>query len=146
MTGPVGSHDVPRHDSALVALQVIDWVGPIVEVLFHRGIASAADIEELMRTARAFMEEHVRAAGVPQAYFLTCYDHFAVPHDLAHPLQEALLEFNRTYSKGDARYGGTLVAQTLIISTAIRAGAPSEICATRDEALRHLGARVRAEM
>jgi hypothetical protein len=136
----------PREETALVTIQVVDWAGPIVEVLFHRGIARAADIEELMRTARSFLEDHVVAAGEPKAYFLTCYDHFSVSHDLAHPLQEAFLEFNRLYSKGDARYGGTVVAQTLIISTAIRAEKPSEICATRDEALQHLRARIRAEM
>jgi hypothetical protein len=91
------------------------------------------------------MEEHLPAEDAHRAYFLTCYDHFAVPHDLAHSLQEAFLDFNRLYSKGDARYGGTVVAQTLIISTAIKAQTPSELCATREEALQHLRARIRDE-
>ena len=146
MATPTRPHDLPRRDSALVTIQIVDTVGPIVEVLFHRGITTAADVEELLGSVRSFLEDYVVAAGSPKAYFVTCYDHFSVTHDLAHPLQEAILEFNRTYSKGDARYGGTVVAQTLIISTAIRAAAPSEIYATRNEALQHLRARIRAEM
>jgi hypothetical protein len=133
---------LPRKETSLMTIRLIDWTGPIVEVQFHRGFSSVADVEDLMSTARSFMEEHLPAADAHRAYFLTCYDHFAVSHDLAHSLQEAFLEFNRLYSKGDARYGGTVVAQTLIISTAIRAQTPSEICATRDEALQHLRARI----
>jgi len=134
---------LPRKDTPLVTIRLIDWTGPIVEVLFHRGFSTSADVEELMHAVTAFVEEHIPAKDGHRAYFLTCYDHFAVPHDLAHPLQEAFLRFNRLYSKGDARYGGTVVAQTLIISTAIRAQTPSEICATREEALQHLRARIR---
>ncbi len=136
---------LPSRDSELVTLRVVDWDGPIVEILFHRAVASGADVSELLRSARFFMEEHVVSAGAPKAYFVTCYDRFSVSRDLAAPLQEAFLDFNRTYSKGDARYGGTLVAQTLVISTSIRAEKPSEIYATRQEALEHLRERVRAE-
>ena len=137
--------DLPSRDSALLTLRVVDRDGPIVEVLFHRAIATADDVREVLHSARTFMEEHLVPAGAAKAYFVTCYDRFSVSRDVARPLQDAFLEFNREYSKGDARYGGTVVAQTLVISTAIRSEKPSEICATREEALEHLRARIRAE-
>jgi hypothetical protein len=128
----------------LVTMQVVDWEGPIVEILFRRPLAAATDIAELLRETRSFMEETLVSAGKAKAYFLTCYDHFSVPRELAHALQEAFLEFNGRYSKGDVRYGGTLVAKTLVISTAIRSESASEMYATRDEALASLRTRHRA--
>ncbi len=133
-----------RREMDLVTMQVVDWEGPIVEILFHRPLATAADVAELLRETRSFMEETVVAAGKAKSYFVTCYDHFSVPREVAHALQEAFLEFNRQYSKGDVRYGGTLVAKTLVISTAIRSESSSELYATRDEALASLRARHRA--
>ncbi len=130
-----------RREMDLVTMRVVDWAGPIVEILFQRPLAVAADVAELLRETRSFMEDVLVAAGQPKAYFVTCYDHFAVPRELAHALQEAFLEFNRQYSKGDVRYGGSLVAKTLVISTAIRSESSSEIYATRDEALASLRAR-----
>jgi hypothetical protein len=91
------------------------------------------------------MEQHVVPAGAARTYFLTCYDGFSVARDQAHRLQEAFLSFNAVYSKGDARYGGSLVAQTLVIATAVRSESASEMHATRDEALGRLRARIRGE-
>ncbi len=140
----MGQPAAARREMDLVTMQVVDWQGPIVEILFQRPVTTAADVGELLREARSFMEEAVVAAGEAQAYFVTCYDRFSVPRELAHALQEAFLEFNRQYSKGDVRYGGTLVAKTLVISTAIRSESSSEIYATRDEAIASLRARHRA--
>ena len=137
--------DLPDETPPLLTLRVVDREGPIVEILFLRPIASITDVSELARAARTFMERHVVSTGAAKAYFVTCYDHFSVSREVAQPLQDAFLEFNRAYSKGDARYGGTLVAQTLVISTSIRDERPSEICATREEALARLRTRIRAK-
>jgi hypothetical protein len=134
----------PAREMELVTMQVVDWEGPIVEILFRRPLATRADLDELLRETSSFMEEVVIPAGRPQAYFLTCYDRFSVPRELARALQEVFLDFNRRYSKGDVRYGGTLVAKTLVISTAIRSESASELHATREEALAALRSSHRA--
>ncbi len=139
------SQNAPSDPGRLVTIQVVDWKGPIVEVVFHRPIRSLEDVRELVDEADEFMRRHVLPTGARKAYFLTCYDHFAVAKDLAHPLQEAFLRFNEQYSLGDARYGGTLVAQSLVISTAIRSESPSELHATREDALGRLRKRIRGE-
>ncbi len=132
-----------RGAHSLVTIQVVDWEGPIVEIVFHRPIATPDDVAELLRVARGFMDEHVLPSGAQRAYFVTCYDRFAVAKEQAHPLQEAFLEFNRQYSKGDVRYGGSLVAQSLVISTAIRSESASELHPTRERALESLRERIR---
>ena len=129
---------VLRQELSLTTMQVADWNGPIVEVLFHHPITSAADVDCLLRETRAFMDTHIAPRGSPKAYFLTCYDGFTASRENLRHLQDAFLAFNREYSRGDARYGGSVVAQTLVISTAIRADARAEIYATRAEALAHL--------
>ena len=53
------------------------------------------------------------------------------------------MEFNQQYSKGDVRYGGSVVAQSLVISTAIRSLSASEIHPTREKALESLRERIR---
>jgi hypothetical protein len=133
--------DAARCEMELVTMQVVDWEGPLVEILFRRPLATADDVTELLRETRSFMEETLVAAGRPKAYFVTCYDNFSMPRELAHVLQETFLDFNRQYSKGDVRYGGTLMAKTLVISTAIRSDSSSEIHATRDEAIASLRTR-----
>ena len=127
----------------LVTMQVVDWEGPIVEIVFHRPIATSDDVTELLRETRGFMDQHVRPSGAQKAYFVTCYDGFRVAKEQVHPLQEAFLEFNQQYSKGDVRYGGSVVAQSLVISTAIRSLSASEIHPTREEALESLRERIR---
>ncbi len=130
---------------SLVTMQVVEWEGPIVEVLFHKAIAEARDVDELVRQARSFMDLHVAPAGPKRAYFLTCYDGFSVVREQAARLQEAFIEFNGQYSKGDVRYGGSLLAKTLVITTAIRSKSASELHVTRDEALAVLRGRVSEE-
>ncbi len=135
---------LPRAEMSLVTMQVVDWEGPIVEILFHKPIAEARDVDELLRQARSFMDQHVARAG-QRAYFLTCYDGFSVTREQAGRVQEAFIEFNGTYSRGDVRYGGSLLAKTLVITTAIRSKSASELHVTRDEALEVLRARVSEE-
>jgi hypothetical protein len=127
----------------LVTMQVVDWEGPIVEILFHRPVASSEDVSELLRETRSFMEEKVVKAGLKKAYFLTCYEGFSVTREHANELQQAFLAFNGQYSQGDVRYGGTILAKTLVISTAIRSESSSEHYDTREKALESLRARIR---
>jgi hypothetical protein len=138
---PTG-RDLPRQDMGLVTMQVVDWDGPIVEILFRQPILTEHDVEELLREARSFMDQRVVPAGATHVYFLTCYDGFSVSRQQARRLQDAFVGFNAAYSKGDARYGGSLVAQTLVIATAVRSESASEMHATRDEALQRLRARM----
>ncbi len=133
---------LPKKDMAFVTMQVVEWDGPIVEIVFRRALATTADVEQLLEEARMFMDTYLPAARRDKAYFITCYDHFSVSRDQAHRLQEAFLDFNRVYSRGDVRYGGTLVAQTLVISTSIKSESASEIHPTRDQALERLRARI----
>ena len=128
----------------LVTMQVVEWDGPIVEILFHSPIATAGDVARLLREARTFMDETVVKTGRSKAFFLTCYDGFSVAREHAGELQQAFLEFNKQYSKGDVRYGGTIVARTLVIATAIRSESSSEHYGTREEALLSLRQRIRA--
>lgn len=133
----------PLEEKNLISMEVVDWKGPIVEIRFRHPITSADDVDELVSEARSFMEAHVARRGDGKAYFVTCYEGFSVSRSAAQRLQDRFVEFNQKYSKGDVRYGGQLVAQTLIISTAIRSEAPSEIYPTRAEALEHLRQRIR---
>ncbi len=110
----------------LVTMQVVDWEGPIVEIQFRRPIATSQDVADLARQARAFVEDNVVRAGRSKAYFLTCYEGFAVARECAAELQQAFLAFNGQYSKRDVRYGGTIVAKSIVISTAIRSESSSE--------------------
>jgi hypothetical protein len=138
----LSGRDLPKRDMGLVTMQVVDWDGPIVEIIFQRPILTERHVEELLWDARSFMEQHVVSAGAARAYFLTCYDGFSVSRDQAHRLQDAFVSFNAVYSRGDARYGGSLVAQTLVIATAVRSESASEMHATRDAALVRLRARI----
>jgi hypothetical protein len=139
MSSPRGSSGA---GARLVTLEVVEREGPIVEIVFHRPIASPEDVDELLREASDFMVRQVLPSGARKAYFLTCYDGFAVAKDLARSLQDAFLRFNEQYSLGDARYGGAVVAQSLVIATAIRSESASELYSTRKGALRSLKARM----
>jgi len=130
----------------LVRLEIVDWDGPIVEIHFVRPLVSVEDVDRLVAEAEAFVKAHIAPWEDGKAYFLTCYDNFSVPKQLAQRLQDLFVGFNRRYSKGDVRYGGTLVAKTLVISTAIRSESASEIYATREEALDHLRKRIRGRV
>jgi hypothetical protein len=133
----------PKQELGLITMEVVDWDGPIIEIRFQQPITSTAAADELVRQARSFVEAHIARRGDGKAYFVTCYEGFSVSRESAQRLQDGFVDFNAQYSKGDVRYGGSLVAQTLIISTAIRSESRSELYATREEALDHLREQIR---
>jgi hypothetical protein len=130
-------HQVMSH----LTMQVVDWQGPIVEISFNRPILTEDDVRKVLDQAKSFMQLHLAGTGHDRVYFITCYDGFSVARAVAMSLQEGFLEFNRRYSQGDVRYGGSAAAKTIVISTAIKSTSRSEIYTSREEALSRLRSR-----
>jgi hypothetical protein len=133
--------DKPHQEMSHLTMQVVDWQGPIVEISFNRPILTADDVHTVLEQAHSFMQLHLVGSGHDRVYFITCYDGFSVAREVTMLLQEGFLEFNRSYSQGDVRYGGSPAAKTIVISTAIKSTSRSEIYASREEALCRLRAR-----
>jgi hypothetical protein len=134
--------ELPRDVMSHLTMQVVDWQGPVVEILFNRPISSKQDVALVLDQACRFMDRHFSGSDQEKVYFVTCYDGFSVNRETALALQESFIDFNRRYSRGDVRYGGSASAKTIIISTAIKSTSQSDICSNREEALD----RIRAKM
>lgn len=117
-----------------LTMEIVEKRGPIVEISFNRPISDEGDAAEVVKEADRFMRETVPPlAG--KAYFVTCYDNLSISREVLKILQERFIGFNKTYSLGDTRYGGGLVARSFIISTAVKSHSESRIFNTREEAL-----------
>jgi hypothetical protein len=136
--------DLPRQTMDFLTMRVVDWDGPIVEIVFNRRIASEPDVEIVLREAIDFMRKYV-VAKAKKAYFVTCYDNLDVSRELLTQLQERFVEFNATFSLGDVRYGGTELAQMFVITTSIRSATRSNIFPGREQALAALRDRIRGQ-
>jgi hypothetical protein len=133
----------PKEVMSHLTMQVVDWQGPVVEIQFNQPISSQQDVEAVFDQARRFMARHFPPEpDQEKVYFVTCYDGFSVTHETALAMQESFIDFNRRYSRGDVRYGGSASAKTIIISTAIKSTSQSEICTGREQALERIRARI----
>jgi hypothetical protein len=133
---------LPKEVMSHLTMQVVDWQGPVVEILFNRPISSQQDVQLVLDQACRFMDRYFSGTDHEKVYFVTCYDGFSVNHETALALQESFIDFNRRYSHGDVRYGGSASAKTIIISTAIKSTSQSDICSDREQALGRIRARI----
>jgi hypothetical protein len=137
------NRELPREVMSHLTMQVLDWQGPVVEIQFNRPIVSRHDVELVVEQASRFMDRHFSSgSGEEKVYFVTCYDGFSVNREAALALQESFIDFNRRYSLGDVRYGGSASAKTIIISTAIKSTSQSDICTGREQALERIRNRI----
>lgn len=134
--------DRPCQELSHITMEVVDWKGPIVETSFHRPIDTTDDAEAVIREAIEFMEQWIRPR-FGGAFFLTCYDGLKISREVAIHLQNRFLEFNRAYSKGDARYAFNTAAKAFVIATAIKASEKPNFYTGRTEALIALRALIR---
>ena len=101
------------------------------------------DVNTAVREATSFMRTRV-SPRASQAYFITCYDGLVITRETLNELRERFIDFNGRYSLGDVRYGGSHVAKTFVVSTAIQSASRSNHFETRPEALAVLHRQIRA--
>ena len=139
-----GNQDLPSASYRFLAMEIVDWAGPIVEIRFLKTIESETDVVTAVAEASSFMRESVlpRADG---AYFITCYDGLAMSPETLSALRERFISFNERYSRGDVRYGGGAPAKTFVVSAAIQSGSRSNHFESRAEALTALRNTIRID-
>ena len=139
-----GNEALPNRSFRFLALEVVDWAGPIVEIRFLKTIESETDVVAAVAEASSFMRESVlpRADG---AYFITCYDGLAMSPETLSALRERFIGFNDRYSRGDVRYGGGAPARTFVVSAAIQSRSRSNHYESRAEALTALRSTIRTD-
>jgi hypothetical protein len=133
----------PSQSFRFLSLAVVDWNGPIVEITFDKPIETTTDTATAVREASTFMRTRV-SPRASKAYFITCYDGLVITRETLNELRERFIEFNQRFSLGDVRYGGSHVARTFVVSTAIQSASRSNHFETRPEALAVLHRQIRA--